>query len=229
MLVMARKPDPPPRVSRITTPEVCHPVVKVVFAEMRRQSITYDELEYRSGVLKSTFKAWRTNNRPGLETVEAALGALGWSFLPVPSLEHVPAKIRVELERLAKEWGDEDKLLLALLSGVARSAAIEARKYRLFEKKARVRPDETPEEAESRKAKVAAYHRRWYLEKKALQSPEELERTRSKARERYYRVKQLRAKTESPEQTAERRAREREYARAYYRSRNPRNDEEIHA
>jgi transcriptional regulator with XRE-family HTH domain len=72
------------RPSKITIPDRCHPMAKVVFAEMKRQGVTYDELEHRSGVLRSTFKAWRTNNRPGLDTIEAALGALGWSVLPVP-------------------------------------------------------------------------------------------------------------------------------------------------
>lgn len=68
------------RKSKVTVPEQCDPRAKIVFAEMRRQAVTYDELEWRSGVLRSTFKAWRTNNKPGLDTVEAALGALGWDL-----------------------------------------------------------------------------------------------------------------------------------------------------
>ena len=83
---MARNAPPPARRSKITIPERCHPLAKIVFAEMQRQNVTYDELEWRSGVLRSTFKAWRTHNRPGLESIEAALGALGWSVLPVPAM-----------------------------------------------------------------------------------------------------------------------------------------------
>ena len=195
MLSMARKPALPPKVSRITVPQVCHPAVKVVFAEMQRQGVTYDELEFRSGVLKSTFKAWRTNNRPGLETMEAALGALGWAFLPVPSLKRVPTKIRAELERLAQEWGDEERLLLALLAGVARNAAIEARKYRVTEKskknnptkKSKVTdPTESAEKEAARKAKTRAYIRQWHAKRKLSETPEEAEHRRAK--ERYKRA-----------------------------------------
>ena len=79
-----RQPPKPPRQSRITIPERCHPLAKIVFVEMQRQGVTYDELEWRSGVLRSTFKAWRTHNRPGLESVAG-------SFYGTPE---------VELERL---------------------------------------------------------------------------------------------------------------------------------
>jgi hypothetical protein len=108
------------RPSRVTTPKRCHPAAKIVFAEMRRQGVTYDELEYRSGVLKSTFKAWRTHNAPGLETLSAALQALGWEWLPMPPLDALPQAVRSEITRLAEEHGlDEDGLLTALIREVA--------------------------------------------------------------------------------------------------------------
>jgi hypothetical protein len=110
------------KVSKITIPDRCHPAVKVVFAEMKRQGVTYDELEYRAGVLKTTFKAWRTHNKPGLEAMEAALGSLGWSYLPVPSIDHLPASIRGGLQALAAEWGEINPLLCQLLAEVARNA-----------------------------------------------------------------------------------------------------------
>lgn len=116
---------PSKRPSRITVPERCHPLAKVVFAEMQRQGITYDELEWRAGVLRSTFKAWRTDNRPGLETMEAALGALGWSLLPVPQFEQLPQEVRDGLDRLAELWADKNELLCSLLARVCR-APIEA-------------------------------------------------------------------------------------------------------
>src|SRR3982751_1087493 len=87
--------------SRIQIPERCHPLAKFVFAEMKRQNVRYDELEWRAGVLRSTFKAWRTNNRPGLDTIEAALGALGWHVLCVPKPETLPAELRADLEAVA--------------------------------------------------------------------------------------------------------------------------------
>ena len=96
---------PANRPSKITIPERCHPLAKAVFAEMRRQRVTYDELEYRSGVLRSTFKAWRTSNRPGLDTIEGALGALGWHVLPVPKPETLPAQLRADLEAVAEKHG----------------------------------------------------------------------------------------------------------------------------
>lgn len=101
-------------------------MAKVVFAEMRRKGVTYDELEYRSGVLRSTFKAWRTNNRPGLDTIEAALGSLGWSVLPVPSLAELPESVREGLKALSAQWEDENGLLTGLLATVCRTAVATA-------------------------------------------------------------------------------------------------------
>jgi hypothetical protein len=42
------------------------------------------------------------NNRPGLDTIEAALGALNWSVLPVPNPETLPEGLRTDLEALAQ-------------------------------------------------------------------------------------------------------------------------------
>jgi hypothetical protein len=101
---VSRNVPAPRRPSKITVPERCDPRAKVVFAEMQRQGVTYDELEHRSGVLRSTFKAWRTNNKPGLDTLEAALGALGWALLP--------------------QWENESELLCGLLATVCRTAVV---------------------------------------------------------------------------------------------------------
>lgn len=117
-----RHPKPaPPLPSRVTVPKRAHPAAKIVFAEMRRQNVTYDELEYRSGVLKSTFKAWRTHNSPGLETLQAALGSLGWEFLPCPPLDALAPIVRDEIASIATRHGlDEDAVLTTLLREVAR-------------------------------------------------------------------------------------------------------------
>lgn len=98
---MEQKTTPNGRPSKVTVPDHCHPLAKAVFAEMRRQGVTYDSLEWRAGVLRSTFKAWRKNNRPGLDTIEAALGALGWHVLCVPKPETLPAQLRADLEAVA--------------------------------------------------------------------------------------------------------------------------------
>jgi transcriptional regulator with XRE-family HTH domain len=105
--------------SRITIPERCHPLAKFVFAEMKRQGVTYDELEERAGVLRSTFKAWRTNNRPGLDTIEAALGVLGWSALPVPKAHAIPAELRDDLAQVAERHGLSTLPCLELIAVVA--------------------------------------------------------------------------------------------------------------
>ncbi len=78
------------------------PHVKLVFAEMSRQRVTYDALEERSGVRRATVKAWRRKNRPGLESLEAALATLGFGFVPVAALEALPSpELAGELTALA--------------------------------------------------------------------------------------------------------------------------------
>ena len=85
----------------VTMPEHVGPHVKLVFAEMARQRMTYDSLEERSGVRRASVKAWRKKNRPGLENLEAALATLGFGFCPVASLEALPAELAGELTALA--------------------------------------------------------------------------------------------------------------------------------
>ena len=105
MLSMKKK-EPYQRKSKITVPARCHPLAKVCFAEMNRLGVTYEEMEWKSGVLRSTWKSWRTNNRPGLDTVEAVLGVLGYSVLPVPTdLKMLPPELRADLEALASKHG----------------------------------------------------------------------------------------------------------------------------
>jgi len=104
------------RPSKITIPERAHPLAKLLFAEMQRQGVTYAELEHRSGVLVSTFKAYRTDNSPGMTTIAAALGALGWALVPVPRMERVPQSIRDGLDALNAEWAGAEPLLHQLLA-----------------------------------------------------------------------------------------------------------------
>lgn len=112
--------DRQPRPSKITIPKRCHPAAKIVFAEMKRQGVTYEDLEHRSGVLKSTFKAWRTHNAPGLDTLSAALGALGWEFAAIPPADAISPEVRSQIEKIADDHGlDEDALLAALVREVA--------------------------------------------------------------------------------------------------------------
>lgn len=122
---MARKPDTPKknstwsvsaRESSITIPDRANPLAKLMFAEMKRQRVSYDELEHRSGVLRCTFKSWRLEKNPGLITIEAALGALGWALVPVPQHDQLPDNIRTGLDALNAEWAGQEPLLHHLLA-----------------------------------------------------------------------------------------------------------------
>jgi len=105
--------------SKITVPARAHPFAKFVFAEMHRQSVTYAELEYRSNVLTSTFKAWRTDNTPGLTTMEAALGALGWTLLPAPKIDTLSAEVRERVAELAEHFRSDEEAFGAALAAAA--------------------------------------------------------------------------------------------------------------
>lgn len=85
----------------VTMPEHVGPHARLVFSEMARQRVTYDALEERSGVRRATLKAWRRKNRPGLESLEAALASLGFGFVPVAALETLPFELAGELTALA--------------------------------------------------------------------------------------------------------------------------------
>jgi len=101
------------RPSTITVPQRANPLAKLVFAEMRRQGVTYSELEWRAGVLASTFKAWRGQSAPGLASIEAALGALGWALVPVPKLETFSPEVRASLTELSRKFDRDESRILA--------------------------------------------------------------------------------------------------------------------
>jgi hypothetical protein len=97
---------------------------------MREHGVTYDELEWKSGVLRSTFKAWRTNNRPGLDTIEAALGVFNYSVLPVPPADALPAELRADLEAVAAKHGTKKLPVLEFIASAVNrrpGATIDAR------------------------------------------------------------------------------------------------------
>ncbi len=91
------------RVARrtVTMPERVGPHVKLVFAEMARLGTTYDETEEGSGVRRASIKAWRRKNRPGLESLEAVLGYLGWDLVAVPRAKALPPAMVEELRPIA--------------------------------------------------------------------------------------------------------------------------------
>ncbi|CAO4164906.1 hypothetical protein IHEIED_00461 [Methylorubrum populi] len=121
-----RKPKPP-RPTRITIPEGVSPHVKLVFAEMKRQNVKYDVVEDRSGVLRTTIKAWRHKNAPGLTSIEAVLGSLGWYFVPVPRAEVLPEDMRADLAAVAERHGQSMTKtiegLISIVTGIHDGAA----------------------------------------------------------------------------------------------------------
>ncbi len=102
--------------SRISMPEHAHPVARFIFDQMRAQGVTYMEMEYCSGVLRCTTKAWRTDNAPGLDTADACLGVLGFSLIPVPNPEHLSPELRADLEALADKHGVDGDLSTELIA-----------------------------------------------------------------------------------------------------------------
>jgi hypothetical protein len=107
------------RPSKVTVPTKANPLAKLVFAEMRRQGVTYAELEHRSNVLISTFKAWRGQGSPGLMSIEAALGALGWTLVPVPRLDSLPPAIVDQLDLIGEHFRTDAETFGAALQAAA--------------------------------------------------------------------------------------------------------------
>lgn len=86
-------------------PERVGPHVRLVFSEMARLRVTYDSCEEGSGVRRASIKAWRRKNKPGLESLEAVLGFLGWDFVAVPRAKALPEEVRAELQPIADKLG----------------------------------------------------------------------------------------------------------------------------
>lgn len=112
---------------QITVPTGVSPHVRLVFTEMQRQAVTYDEVEAGSGVLRTTLKAWRHKNRPTLTSIEAVLGYLGWDFVPIPRERALPPELVDELRPIADRFGlsmaAATEALIALVALVHERAA----------------------------------------------------------------------------------------------------------
>lgn len=91
----------------ITIPTGVSPHVQLFFSEMKRQGRSYDALAEASGVTRAAQKAWRVRTYPSLTSIEAALGALGWSFVPVPAAEVLPPDLSTALAALAAKMQAE--------------------------------------------------------------------------------------------------------------------------
>lgn len=121
---MSRRIDPKKRQTTVTVPDRVGPHVKLVFAEMRRQNRTYDDVEFGSGVRRAALKAWRSKNRPSLESIEAALGFLGYDLTPIPRAAVLPPAVAAELQPIADRLGlsmeATVKALVEIVTGIHR-------------------------------------------------------------------------------------------------------------
>ncbi len=106
--------------SRVTVPANCrHPLIRIVFGEMRRQSATYEEVAHRSGVLTSTLKSWRKEKAPSFPSIEATLGSLGWRLVPTPRPDMLPAEIREAIAPLIPLFRSEEEVLATAIAAAA--------------------------------------------------------------------------------------------------------------
>lgn len=109
---------PSKRPTKLSIPEQAVPHVRFMFAEMGRQRVTYEDLEWKSGILKNTLKAWRHKNQPNLANIEACLNALGYALVPVPAESVIPADIVAELRPIADRLGLTMPRTLELLTEI---------------------------------------------------------------------------------------------------------------
>lgn len=92
--------------SRIRIPPRAHPLVRALYRAMAEKGVTYDQLVARSGVSKSRAKAWRTDNSPGVNAIQATLNVVGLQALPVPSrLDILPPALAADLEAIGARHG----------------------------------------------------------------------------------------------------------------------------
>lgn len=91
-------------------------MARLVFFLMRELGVTYDKLEWDSGVLRTTIKSWRGEKAPSLTSLQAALGALGFGIAPHPRLETLPPAVREMAEELGQHFFSDD---IALATAVA--------------------------------------------------------------------------------------------------------------
>lgn len=65
-------------------PEHAHPLVRGLFVEMNAQRATREANSCRSGVSKYSLTNWRTRVMPQVDTLDAALNALGFELVIAP-------------------------------------------------------------------------------------------------------------------------------------------------
>lgn len=136
----------------VSPPENVGPEVKLIFAEMARQGLRYQDLEDFSGVRRPTVKQWRRKNLPSWESLQAVLSTLGFGFVPTPCLQILPPELAGELTALAMKLGADIPTTWAALVDISaeqkllrmdaseRRAVVEAHRASLGNPKRRRKP-----------------------------------------------------------------------------------------
>jgi len=71
--------------SKTTIPRNAHPLVRLLFAGMIEQNITYVEMAERAEISRETLTAWRVRYQPDYSYIKSALGVLGFDLQIVDS------------------------------------------------------------------------------------------------------------------------------------------------
>jgi hypothetical protein len=77
-----------PRLRQHTVPPHTHPLVRLLFQELRTRQIPMHDLCSRSGLSINTVINWRAANTPNLINIEAALNAIGYDLVAIPKVHH---------------------------------------------------------------------------------------------------------------------------------------------
>lgn len=90
---------------KITIPTRALPVVRALYAQMRKMGVTYDQLAAESKVKRSTFVAWRRLNSVTPCNLQATLRVVKLHALPIPRPDVLPAKLLAELHAIGERHG----------------------------------------------------------------------------------------------------------------------------
>lgn len=126
--------DKSQRQSRLQIPPHAHPYARLVYALARDQNVTLEELAWRSGLSVGTIKeyrgappkgvsegairSYRKEKVPGLQSIEALLGALGWSLCPVPPMESLPQKTRDAIDAISLDFRSDNEALASVMAQI---------------------------------------------------------------------------------------------------------------
>lgn len=88
-----------------TMPTGVQPIVRLVFSELSRQGLHYQDIEDASGVGRVALKSWRCRTRPSWESLQSVLSVLGFGFVPTPVLQVLRPEMAGEITALAMKLG----------------------------------------------------------------------------------------------------------------------------